>query len=204
VKLRSLLGAVAGIFVALGASVAMPSAAHATTTATEVCAFAPTSVAVVVDFGDARGMSTVCVPAGSTDSGAAVLGARAQQLGTPAPRFDQSTGLLCAIDGYPSSGCGEQNGSRYAYWSYWHGTSSGWTYSNLGPASSRVKSTVTEGWRFQPQGAGNPSDPAPRGSADPTDTCTPAPPPTTAPPAVAPAQATPGPAGPTTSGPSAA
>jgi hypothetical protein len=116
----------------------------------------------------------VCVPAESSDSGAALLAKRAEMLGVPAPRFN-SSGLLCAIDGYPSDGCGEQTGAKYAYWSYWHGSGGAWSYSSVGPAGSRVHAKSVEGWRFQPEGAGNPSDPAPRGSADPAKTCGPSP-----------------------------
>jgi hypothetical protein len=148
------------------------SAASAAGAAT--CAYAPASIAVVVDFGDGSSVSAVCVAANTTDNGASVLAARAQALGTPAPRFS-SSGLLCAIDGTPSEGCGDQTGSKYAYWSYWHGTGGAWSYSNVGPGGARVHATTVEGWRFQPQGAGNPSDPPPRGSADPAATCAPAP-----------------------------
>jgi hypothetical protein len=154
------------------ASSAVIALARAPEAGAAPCAYAPASVAVVVDFGDGSTVSAVCVPAASTDNGAAVLAARAEQLGTPAPRFN-SSGLLCAIDGNPSDGCGEQNGSRYAYWSYWHGTGAGWSYSNVGPGGSRVHAGETEGWRFQPDGAGNPSDPAPRGNPDPAATCAP-------------------------------
>ena len=55
--------------------------------------------------------STVCVPADSSSSGADVLAARAQMLGTPSPTYNAS-GLLCSIDGYPSSGCGDQTGAE--------------------------------------------------------------------------------------------
>ena len=146
--------------------------APTTTASASPCAFSPASVAVVVDFGDGSPVSAVCVPADSSDNGAAVLAARARQLGTPAPRFD-SSGFVCGIDGFPSSGCGEQTGGTYAYWSYWHGSGS-WDYSNVGPGGSRVHGDVVEGWRFQPQGAGNPSDPPPNGSADHNATCAPA------------------------------
>jgi hypothetical protein len=112
------------------------------------------------------------VPAESSDSGAVLLAKRAKLLGTAAPRFN-SSGLLCAIDGYPTDGCGEQTGSKYAYWSYWHGAGGAWSYSTVGPGGSRVHASSVEGWRFQPEGAGNPSDPPPRGSADPAATCVP-------------------------------
>lgn len=164
----------AAIAVVVGSAIC--TTAPATAAPAAPCAFAPASVAVVVDFGDGTSVSSVCVPANSTDNGAAVLAARAEALGTPAPRFN-SSGLLCAIDGTPSDGCGEQTGSRYAYWSYWHGTDGAWNYSNVGPGGSRVRATAVEGWRFQPRGAGNPTDPPPRGSADPASTCSPPSPP---------------------------
>ena len=144
------------------------------------CAANQVQIAVVVDFGTGRSVSAACVGAGTRDSGAAVLAARASQLGTAPPRSNAS-GLICAIDGYPSEGCGDQTGGHYAYWSYWHGDASGWTYSNVGPAGGRAQPGTVEGWRFQPAGAGNPSDPPPRGSPDATTTCRPASPPATSP-----------------------
>jgi hypothetical protein len=136
------------------------------------CAAVEGSISIVIDFNDGP-LSTLCLPPGSADSGASFLVARAESLGKPAPRFN-SSGLLCAIDNYPDqTSCGEQTGSQYAYWSYWHGTASGgWVYSEVGPASSPVVSGQVEGWRFQPNGAGNPSDPPPRFSSDPAATCT--------------------------------
>src|SRR5262245_37890080 len=139
------------------------------------CAAGQLHVAIVVDFGGIASTTSTCVAVGSRDNGAAVLAARARQLGTPAPRFG-SSGLLCAIDGIPADGCGETHGSKYAYWSYFHGTGGQWSYANNGPGGSRVNADVVEGWRWQPDGAGNPSDPPPRGSAAAAAICTPAPP----------------------------
>jgi hypothetical protein len=141
------------------------------------CAYATASIAVVVDFGDGGSISTVCVPVDGTPTDAAVLQQRSQQLGTPSPTYN-SSGLLCSIDGYPSSGCGERTGDQFAYWSYWHGTTAGWTYGNDNPAVRKAKSSVTIGWRFQPQGSASPNDPPPRASSDPALTCVPEPPPT--------------------------
>jgi hypothetical protein len=149
------------------------------------CAAGDVRVAVIVDFGDSSSVSVACVPAGSRDNGAQVLGARASTLGAPAPRFNAS-GLLCAIDNVPATGCGDRSSGRYAYWSYWHGVDGQWQYSNFGPAAWRVDADVVEGWRFQPAGAGNPSDPPPRASAALPADCRPVPP-STAPPVVAPA-----------------
>src|SRR4051812_3675806 len=170
---RAVVAACIGAVGAFAITFAAPAIASAAPgNVSSVCASAPTSVAVVVDFGD-RGpggpVNATCVPADSTDSGAEVLAASHQV------RFDPNSGLVCAIDGYPASGCGDQSGSTYAYWSYWHGTGGEWQYSNIGPAGTRVKSTVTEGWRFNPNGGGNPSDPAPRGDANPSATCQPPP-----------------------------
>ena len=178
---------VAAACVMAGVTVFAPAHAGATACAPSASGV---SVAVVVDFGDGSPISAVCVPADSSDNGAAVLAARAQQLGTPAPRFD-SSGFVCGIDGYPSSGCGEQSGTTYAYWSYWHGTgaSAAWQYSNVGPGGSRVHADVVEGWRFQPHGAGNPTDPPPNGNPDHNATCVP-PTTTTTPPITEPAPTT--------------
>lgn len=170
------MAVVAAVGVVMGSAGFAPASVMPAASAAP-CAYAPASIAVVVDFGDGSSVSSVCVPANSTDNGASVLAARADALGTLAPRFN-SSGLLCAIDGTPSDGCGEQKGSKYAYWSYWHGSSGVWSYSSVGPGGGRVHATTVEGWRFQPQGAGNPTDPPPRGSADPTSTCVPEPPPT--------------------------
>ncbi len=93
-----------------------------------------------------------------------------------------ASGLLCSIDGVPKTGCGTASGGHYAYWSYWHGSGGTWSYSNSGPASGRVDSAIVEGWRYQPNGSGNPTDPPPRGPARATAVCVPAPPPTTPPP----------------------
>lgn len=167
--------AIAYLAVAFGAIVGSSglSPAVASAAPASVCALAPSSIAVVVDFGDGSPVSAVCVPSDSGDNSAQLLGARAELLGTAAPRFNASTGLLCAIDGVPSDGCGEQTGSKYAYWSYWHGDGNAWQYSTVGPGGTRVRADRVEGWRFQPEGAGNPTDPPPRGSPDPAATCAP-------------------------------
>jgi hypothetical protein len=118
-------------------------------------------VPIVVDFGSATSrisVTCVAVPTGST--GSDVLAKRAAVLGTSQPVYS-SSGLLCQIDGYPSSGCGTQSGSHYAYWAYFHGGKR-WTYANDGPAENDVGPGDVEGWRFEPDGSASPSDPAPR------------------------------------------
>lgn len=146
---------------------------------TRACAATAVHVAVVVDLDNAGGVSAVCVPAGARDNGATALAARASMLGLPQPRYN-AAGLLCAIDGVPQTGCGTAHDGHYAYWAYFHGTNGNWTYNNFGPASWRVSTGVVEGWRWEPDGAGLPTDPPPRGSANAATTCVPAPPTTVA------------------------
>jgi hypothetical protein len=143
------------------------------------CAAGTTHVAIIVDLGSGSSVSALCVPAGSGSNGATILAAHASMLGTPQPRYGPS-GLLCAIDGVPSSGCGVVQNGHYMYWSYWHGTGGSWSYSNIGPASTRADTAVVEGWRWQPEGAGRPTDPAPRGPATASAICVPPAPPATA------------------------
>jgi hypothetical protein len=145
------------------------------------CAAGDVHVAVVVDDGSSSAVSAVCVPGSSGDNGATILAARASMLGMPQPRYSTS-GLLCSIDGMPSTGCGVAHDGHYAYWSYWHGDAGKWSYSNVGPASGRVDSGVVEGWRWEPDGSALPTDPPPRGPADATAICAPTPPRPTAPP----------------------
>lgn len=154
-------------------------------------------VAVAVDFGTVPGSpggaATMCVtvPAGAT--GADVLVERARQLGRPAPRYAPS-GLLCAIDGFPASGCGERVDGAYRYWAYFLSDGGSWTYASTGPALRRATEARTEGWHYV-AGAGTPVDPPPGLPASAQATCPPAPPvATTAAPAPAPPPAPTGPA----------
>jgi hypothetical protein len=150
--------------------------------ATNACAASEVHIAVVVDTGTGSSVSAVCVPAGARDNGAVVLATRAAMLGTPAPRYATS-GLLCAIDGFPATGCGEPQNGRYSYWSYWHGGGGAWSYANIGPATSRVDPGVVEGWRWEQNASASPADPPPRVAPVATTICKPAappPPPTTA------------------------
>ncbi|MBU3700594.1 MAG: hypothetical protein FGM58_00920 [Acidimicrobiia bacterium] len=117
-------------------------------------------VVVVVDPGDGGPTSVAClvVPRGTT--GSQVLARRAAMLGAAAPRYG-SSGLLCAIDGYPSSGCGERGGTGFRYWANFSGTSGDWRYGNYNPFTRRVADGDIEGWRFV-EGVGNGTDPPPR------------------------------------------
>ena len=65
-------------------------------------------------------------------------------IGVAAPRYD-SSGLLCAIDGYPVTGCGESDGTgAYVYWSYWTGSGDTWTYATAGPAGRKLADGAVE------------------------------------------------------------
>jgi hypothetical protein len=130
-------------------------------------------VAVVVDFGTVSGspggVSQVCVPVADRTNGAALLTARANLLGVALPRWD-SSGLLCAIDGFPATGCGAPSGGISRYWSYWQGDGAGWGYSPIGPAAHNVNEIVTEGWRFV-EGTSSDTPPVPRGPSVSTAIC---------------------------------
>jgi hypothetical protein len=106
-------------------------------------------VGLVIDFGNVTGhgtppapqVQTACLALSSGETGDRVLAAAGLSL-----RWG-SSGLLCAINGYPASGCGQTTSSGTDYWSYWHGGSV-WTYATTGPASSRPAAGGVEGWRF--------------------------------------------------------
>ncbi len=118
-------------------------------------------VPVVVDFGGPDGKVLVtCVTAHAGETDAQVLQTQASLVGYPIPRYNES-GLLCAVDGYPTSGCGSESGGHYAYWAYWHGGRT-WQYANDGPGETTVSKGDVEGWRFEPEGSASPSDPPPR------------------------------------------
>lgn len=120
-------------------------------------------VAVVIDFGERSGVSPEvvirCLRASAGENGSEVLAAATRDLGIAAPSYADS-GLLCAIGGYPSSGCGTPSGHGYTYWSYWHGGAT-WSYANVGPAEWPVRTGDVEGWRFENPGTGSPADPSP-------------------------------------------
>ena len=133
---RATLVALAIVATALGPAIAAPGAA-ASTACTRSDAPGTITVALVVDRGSLGGGVRVdCVDVPKGARGTDVLAARAATLGVDAPRYDNS-GLLCAIDGVPAApACGAPTGSGgYAYWSYWLGSPSGWTYAPMGPAS---------------------------------------------------------------------
>lgn len=167
-------------------------------------------VGIVIDYGALAGAPAPqrqCATVAEGANGFKALQAAGHQLRT------NSSGLLCAIDGFPSgSECGSRTDTGYRYWAYFRGNGSGWTYSGVGPGSARMAADSVEGWHFV-EGKGNPTDPPPAGSADHGSLCPPVPttapstappptvPPVTPPPSTAP-PSTPPPAGtPTTARP---
>jgi len=128
------------------------------------------TIAVVIDFGNGQSPEIVCASTSNGASDAQALTNAMTQMGQAAPTF-ASTGLLCSIAGYPTSGCGSSAASHYAYWAYFHGTSSGWSYAHNGPAEQAATAPVAEGWRFESNGTGGSSDPAPASSSNAATLC---------------------------------
>ncbi len=170
----SLCIAAASAALALAGPYALEPFVDAAGAATEV------GVAFVLDFGGDRGQVVGCVHVPTSDNRYDALAAFTEQEHLAAPTYND-TGLLCSIGGIPVSGCGQQVGNRYIYWSYFTGptTTDGpgpWSYSSTGafaqvgactpgPGGALVGCDV-EGWRFQDPGTGLPNDPAPRTPAD--------------------------------------
>jgi hypothetical protein len=120
-------------------------------------------VAFVVDFGIgskmAREVAIDCLTVPRGTNGTVALALLSSVAKAQDPTYNDS-GLLCSIDGYPSSGCGAASGGGYSYWSYWHGGAH-WSYANVGPASWTVTNDDVEGWRFEVASAGASTDPPP-------------------------------------------
>lgn len=132
-------------------------------------AAATVGVAFVVDSGS--GAPVVgCVRVPASDNGYASLAAFTGQEHLAAPIYN-SSGLLCSIGGIPASGCGQQVGSGYDYWSYWHGATGTWVYSEVG-AFAAVQPGDVEGWRYENPGHANPNDPPPASAPDYAAICT--------------------------------
>jgi hypothetical protein len=120
------------------------------------------AVAFVVDFGGGTGPVVGCVTVPSGTNGYQALADFTAQQHEQAPTYNAS-GLLCSINGIPSSGCGQAVGGGYIYWSYWRGTTGSWQYADTG-AFAAVQPGDVEGWRFENPGNANPSDPPPGAS----------------------------------------
>ena len=122
-------------------------------------------VAVVVDFGGGSAPPSIakCVPVPSSGHDADALAA---VVGTGNVAYNNS-GLLCAIDNYPTNGvqdCGQSVGAgKYDYWSYWHGETGTWVYANNGPAEQSVSNPANDvlGLKFQTDEPATPADPPP-------------------------------------------
>ncbi len=105
-----------------------------------------TCVQLVISPGALGGAtSSACITVKDGANGLDVL-----RTGGHSLRFDQS-GLICAIDGRPATGCGDATTGAYAYWSYWWRTDDGaWRFANRGPGAHPVATTgkQAEGWSW--------------------------------------------------------
>lgn len=146
-----------------------PVRADATETA-NICVGMVVDATRVSGPGSPYGTDTYCAttPRGST--GSDVLDVRAAALHRPPPVYQR--GLLCSIDGYPTTGCGDSDGhGGYRYWAYWHrepGAAS-WTYAGTGPDGYQPPDGETEGWAFQ---NGGPEGQVKPPLVDPASVCT--------------------------------
>ena len=162
---------------------------------TAAAAVADVSVAFVVDLGGGN-IKAACVKVPNTDNEYQALAAFTQQEQEAAPTYNDS-GLLCSIAGVPTSGCGQADGRGYIYWSYWHGDSGTWAYSNAGASgivhtcNAQGQDCDVEGWKFENPGAGNPTDPPPGTAPDYASICAATPPVTTTTGASSPTSTTP-------------
>lgn len=110
------------------------AAVAATSAVAGVPARASFCVNVVVDDGT-HTPTRHCTTTKYGDTAASVLAARASEVHQTAPRYDGN--FLCAIDGYPESGCG--NHGTEPYWSFWIWVRGAWTYSQVGVDSYAVE-----------------------------------------------------------------
>ena len=94
-------------------------------------------VKVVVDYGtfadSPAGPRTACVDVPYGGTAADALAGRARYKGN----------FLCAIDGYPRSGCGDEPPSPY--WSIWYWSGGRWVYSQEGVATLEVADRDRDG-----------------------------------------------------------
>jgi hypothetical protein len=112
-----------------------------------------------VDFGGGSSATCLVVPTGTT--GSQLLARRSAELGTGSARYG-SSGLLCAIDGMPATGCGDHNAGGFDYWGYFSAPSGSWAYGNINPFTRRLSDGDIEGWRYVRGGKGSAQDPPPR------------------------------------------
>lgn len=105
-------------------------------------------VRVVVDYGTfagaPQGPNTHCTSSPSGATAAEVLAKRADELGlstSQRPRYNGN--FLCAIDGYPGTGCGDHG--TEPYWSLWLWVGGTWVYSSEGVATYTVRDADKDG-----------------------------------------------------------
>ena len=113
--------------------VAALSAVGVMPAAPAVAAARPTHVAIVI-----AGHGVACVAWHSGITGDEVLNTVATV------KYRPSDGLITQIDGQPKN----NRADTTHYWSYWHNTGSGWTYSTSGAGSYLPKAGSVEGWHF--------------------------------------------------------
>jgi len=61
--------------------------------------------------------------------------------------------------------------ASYRYWSYWHGSTSSWTYASQGAGTFRPKDGTVDGWRFAATSGSNSSSTPPRAAASFSSLC---------------------------------
>lgn len=103
----------------------------------------PTYVAIVVS-----GHVTACVPWHAGLTGDEVLNAVADV------HYRPTDGIIVQIDGQPSPASADND----HYWSYWHSSGGGWSYSNVGASGYSPAAGTVEGWRFVNGGTKAPPD----------------------------------------------
>ncbi|MFI7274623.1 fibronectin type III domain-containing protein [Streptomyces sp. NPDC049879] len=144
---------------------------------------------LVIDFGTvadplagerpAPAVTWSCVSTATGGTGRPPTGAEMFTLTGHTVRF-HTNGLVCAIDGYPATGCGETRpDGTTRYWSYWAHDASrgpGWAYSGVGPGTRRLANGSVDGWRYVETRGAEAQAPQPRQAPDWDVLCCEAPP----------------------------
>lgn len=103
-------------------------------------------VKVVVEGTTVPNGRVVCVVVRDGATGLDALAARAQRLGTAAPRVEG--GFICAIDGTPAAPeCAPSLPDGFRYWAYWLGGTA-WTSAPVGAGSRALHQGDVDGWVF--------------------------------------------------------
>jgi hypothetical protein len=98
-------------------------------------------VNVVVDD-SAHTPTRHCTATSYGATAAEVLARRSAETGTTPPRYHGN--FLCAIDGYPETGCGDDQGAT-AYWAFWAWVRGAWVYQQVGVDSYTVEDADHDG-----------------------------------------------------------